>query len=168
MEALLLRIKQIDLEEGIIHVEHAKFDKERLIPLSSSMLAILRQYYDIMHPHSSPDDFFFVGITRTPYTHHEVYIRFRELLQQACIPHAGRGNGPRIHDLRHTFCCHTLQQSVANGQDMNAFLPILSEYLGHESLTATSQYLKMTAEVYPDILKSVEGLCSRAIPEVSR
>jgi integrase/recombinase XerD len=30
-----------------------------------------------------------------------VYWRFRELLLNASIPHAGRGNGPRIHDVRY-------------------------------------------------------------------
>jgi hypothetical protein len=45
-------------------------------------------------------------------------------------------------------------------------LPYLSVYMGHESLTATSQYLKMTAEVYPEILSAVEKACSFAIPEV--
>jgi hypothetical protein len=38
--------------------------------------------------------------------------------------------------------------------------------MGHESLAATSQYLKMTAEVYPDILSAVTKVCAYAIPEV--
>jgi hypothetical protein len=45
-------------------------------------------------------------------------------------------------------------------------LPSLSVYMGHESLIATSQYLKMTAEVYPEILSAVENACSFAIPKV--
>lgn len=38
--------------------------------------------------------------------------------------------------------------------------------MGHESVAATSQYLKMTAEIYPDIIRTVEKLCSQVIPEV--
>lgn len=53
-----------------------------------------------------------------------------------------------------------------NGDDLSNMLPALSVYMGHESLIATSQYLKMTAEIYPEILKAVEETCSYAIPKV--
>jgi integrase len=121
-----------------------------------------------MHPKYLPEDFLFIGISRQPYTHHEIYLRFRELLHSAEIPHAGRGNGPRIHDIRHTFCCHTLQKAVYNKIDLNAALPILSEYLGHESITATSQYLRMTAEVYPSVIDAINKVCAYVIPEVRK
>jgi integrase/recombinase XerD len=168
MEALRLQLKNIDLVNGIIRIEHAKFDKDRLIPFSSSTLEILKQYFNAMHPKYLPEDFLFIGISRQPYSHHEIYLRFRELLQKARIPHAGRGSGPRIHDIRHTFCCHTLQKAVNNKVDLNAALPVLSEYLGHESITATSQYLRMTAEVYPSIVTAVHDVCSYVIPEVMK
>ena len=50
--------------------------------------------------------------------------------------------------------------------DLSNMLPALSVYMGHESITATSQYLKMTSEVYPEILDAVEALCAQVIPEV--
>ena len=168
MEALSLQLKNVDLINGIILIEHAKYDKNRLIPLSPSMLEILSQYCNVMHPNYLPEDYLFIGISRQPYSHHEIYLRFRELLQNAGIPHAGRGNGPRVHDIRHTFCCHTLQKAVSNKVDLNAALPVLSTYLGHESIAATSQYLRMTAEVYPSIVTAVNEVCSFVIPEVRR
>jgi hypothetical protein len=45
-------------------------------------------------------------------------------------------------------------------------LPLLSEYLGHESLIATSRYLRMTAEVYPSVQETVERMCAHVIPKV--
>jgi integrase len=166
MEALHLQLKHVDLVEGTLLIESAKFDKDRLIPVSDSMLRILRDYCSVMHPFYVPEDYLFVGITRYPCSHHNIYLRFRELLVEAGIPHAGRGYGPRIHDIRHTHCCHVLQEASKNGIDLSDMLPYLSVYMGHESLTATSQYLKMTAEVYPEILSAVEKACSFAIPEV--
>ncbi|MED4378591.1 hypothetical protein P9274_23480 [Schinkia azotoformans] len=68
--------------------------------------------------------------------------------------------------LRHTFACHTLQAAEKRNVDLYAALPILSTYLGHASIQATSQYLRMTAEVYPDIMDAVNALCSYVIPEV--
>jgi site-specific recombinase XerD len=168
MEALTLQLKNLDLSEGVICIINAKFNKDRFLPLSSSMSAVLVEYCGIMHPLNKPDDYLFVGISRNPLTHHIIYTRFRELLVMAGIQHAGRGNGPRIHDVRHTFCCHTLQEAVNSGRDLTNMLPLLSEYLGHESLTATSRYLRMTAEVYPSVLETVERLCAHIIPEVKQ
>jgi integrase len=166
METLKLQIKHVDLVNGVLLIENAKYNKDRFIPLSTSMLIVLKQYCEIMHPHYFPNDYLFVGITHKPYSHHNIYLRFRELLQQAGIPHAGRGNGPRIHDLRHTYSCHTLQRAHQQQIDLYAALPILSTILGHESIQATSQYLRMTAEVYPDIIDAVNKICSYVIPEV--
>ena len=166
MEALKLQMKHVDLINGILFIENAKYNKDRLIPLSTSMFNVLKQYCDVMHPRYFPNDYLFVGITGQPYSHHNIYLRFREPLQQAGIPHAGRGNGPRIHDVRHTFTCHTLQAAVKRNVDLYAALPILSTYLGHESIQVTSQYLRMTAEVYPDIMDAVNTMCSYVIPEV--
>jgi len=101
METLKLQMKHVDLINGVLLIENAKYNKDRLIPLSASMLSILKQYCEVMHPRFLPNDYLFVGITREPCGHHNVYLRFRELLMQAGIPHAGRGNGPRINDIRY-------------------------------------------------------------------
>lgn len=166
MEALRLRLKHVDLVNGTLMIEAAKFNKDRLIPVSDSMLEILKQYCSVMHPKYNTEEYLFIGITREPCSHHNVYLRFRELLVSAGIQHAGRGYGPRIHDIRHTHCCHVLQKASRTGMDLSNMLPALSVYMGHESITATSQYLKMTAEVYPEILDAVEALCAQVIPEV--
>ena len=166
MEALKLQLKNVNLTEGTLLIESAKFNKDRLIPVSESMREILIQYCSVMHPLYSPEDYLFVGITREPCSHHNIYLRFREILVRAGINHTGRGYGPRIHDLRHTHCCHVLQAVSHNKTDLTNMLPTLSVYMGHESVIATSQYLKMTAEIYPDILHAVESLCSHVIPEV--
>jgi len=166
MEALNLQLKHVDFSERIIQITNAKFDKDRHLPLSDSMWGSLQEYCAVMHPRHYMEDYLFVGISRAQLTHHCIYIRFRELLVMAGIPHAGRGSGPRVHDIRHTFCCHTLQKAIQAGSDLTNMLPLLCEYLGHESLTATSRYLRMTAEVYPSIQEAVERLCAHVIPRV--
>lgn len=53
----------------------------------------------------------------------------REYLWEAGISHSG--HGPRIHDLRHTFCVHCLKRWVLSGKDILNLMPYLSAYLGH-------------------------------------
>jgi len=61
-EVVNLNLADVDLEAEVIHIQHTKFSKSRLIPLSSSSIAALFQYrnkrvrYD--HSHSSGAPFF--------------------------------------------------------------------------------------------------------------
>ncbi|MGD0511527.1 MAG: integrase, partial [Candidatus Micrarchaeaceae archaeon] len=51
---------------------------------------------------------------------------------------------PRLHDLRHSFAVHRLTTWYEQGVDVQNLLPVLSVYLGHSNLAATSVYLTMT------------------------
>lgn len=165
-EAVHLQNKHVNLRDGILEITNSKFGKDRLVPMSDSMTRICRQYYRILHEHSSMDDYFFMKPDRRPITQDNVYRRFREILWESGIPHGGRGAGPRLHDLRHTFAVHTLKRAVDRRTDVNCALPILSTYLGHASIEATSQYVRLTAEVFPEIRATLDQTCGHVIPEV--
>ena len=66
-------------------------------------------------------------------------------------PHGGRGKGPRLHDVRHTFAVHCLKRWVQSGTDLTAALPSVRLPWAH-GLKGTQHYLRLTAELYPDIL----------------
>src|SRR5690606_9470660 len=138
----------------------------RLVPMSESVVACCRYYFQVMHRHSSPEDYFFMKADRNPIARDNVYRRFREILWESGIPHGGKGNGPRVHDLRHTFAVHSLKRVVARGVDVYCALPILSTYLGHASVAATEQYVRLTADAFPEIRDALERYCSHVIPEV--
>ena len=163
-EAVGLRCRDVDLEKGILTIREAKNGRDRLIPLSESLLKLLRSYRQDTACWLQEDDFFFPAPDRTILSPNTVYQRFRKILWAAGIPYNGKGNGPRLHDVRHTFAVHTLQKWVERGEDLTAMLPVLSVFMGHKSLQATSRYLRLTAEVYPDVVRQVETVCAYAIP----
>ncbi|WP_373865260.1 tyrosine-type recombinase/integrase [Paenibacillus koleovorans] len=99
----------MNLQDGILEVKNSKFGKDRLVPMSESVTTCCRQYFQVMHRHSSSEDYFFIKADRNPITRDNVYRRFREILWESGISHGGKGNGPRVHDLRHTFAVHTLK-----------------------------------------------------------
>jgi integrase/recombinase XerD len=55
---------------------------------------------------------------------------------------------------------------VLEGKDLTAYLPVLKTYLGHHCFGDTSQYLRLTAELYPDITAKVERAFGHVIPAV--
>ena len=162
-EVLNLRIRDVDLEQGIITVRQGKFRKDRLVPPALSLVNRLRKYAG--HFDSRPPDaVFFPGPNGCPFALRTVYTLFREILLQCEIPHAGRGKGPRIHDYRHLFAVHTLRRWYRDGEDLEAKLPLLATYLGHQHLSGTQHYLHLTAEIFPEITARVEAAFGEVIP----
>ena len=162
-EVLNLRVRDADLDQGIVTVRQGKFRKDRLVPLALSLVNRLRKY--AAHFENGPlDTIFFPAPDAGPFCLRSVYGLFRKLLLQCGIAHAGRGKGPRIHDLRHTFAVHTLLRWYRDGEDLDAKLPLLATYLGHQNLSGTQRYLHLTAELFPEITARLDAVFGEVIP----
>ena len=61
-----------------------------------------------------------------------------------------------FHLARHTFAVHSLAKMAEEGMDLYCSLPILSTYLGHQSLRATNNYVRLTSEMYPELIRKID------------
>ena len=109
---------------------------------------------------------FFPAIDGNPLTKNNLYNNFRKFLWQARISHGGRGKGPRIYDFRHSYAVHCLRKWVMQEKDLAAYLPVLKAYMGHDSFNDTAYYLRLTADVFPDITIKLETRYPGIIPEL--
>jgi integrase/recombinase XerD len=166
-EVLKLRVRDLDLQQGIITVRHGKFRKDRLVPPALSLVNRLRKYAAHFE-NCPPDAIFFPGPDGRPYSLRTIYGLFRQLLLQCGIPHAGRGKGPRIHDARHLFAVRALRRWYRDGEDLDAKLPLLATYLGHQHLSGTQYYLHLTAELFPEIAARADAAFGDVIPRRSQ
>lgn len=170
-EACLLKVRDVDLDNGIILITNAKLDRHRQITVSPQLLERLKTYHQQVHMFSKAENWFFPGCAGNPLTRRNVEENFRKFLWKAGISHAGRSNepgqpgGPRVHDFRHTFSVHCLRRWVAEGKDLQAYLPVLQAYLGHVSLKETAYYLHLTADLFPDITERLESALGNIIPK---
>lgn len=162
-EVLNLRVREVDLDQGILTVRQGKFRKDRLGPPAPSLVHRLCKYA-ARFGHRQPEAFFFPAPHGGPYRLRTVYGLFRQLLLECGIPHAGRGQGPRVHDLRHTFAVHTLMRWYREGVELDAKLPLRATYLGHEHLSGTQRYLHLTAELFPDSIARANTAFGEVIP----
>jgi len=85
------------------------------------------------------------------------------VLFQAGIPFKGKRNGPHLHCLRHTFAVHNLERWLKNKENLQIKLPILADYLGHESILATQRYLRLTPTILPEITARMEKSVGKLI-----
>ena len=162
-EARLLRLEDVDLENGIITVSEAKNRNSRFVPMPRSITERMRQYAEKVHIYPNGKDYFFPALGGKPMTLGNVYKNFRRFLWKAGISHTG--DGPRVHDLRHSYCVYRLKSWAEQGKDLLTFLPYLKTYLGHYTFNETAYYLRMTADVFPDIRLKLETAYGSIIPE---
>ena len=163
-EALNLKVRDVDLHTGVLTIIDGKFNKDRLVPLSSGLLDRCNAYVAQIHLFSDPNAYFFPSPNGKAITKGNVYKNFRKFLWKARISHGGWGKGPRVHDFRHSQAVGCLRRWVLEGKDLAAYLPVLKTYLGHYSISDTSKYLRLTAELYPDITAKVEQAFGHVIP----
>ena len=91
-----------------------------------------------------------------------IYDNFRELLFACNIPHTG--NGPRVHDFRHTFAVHTLEKQLSDGYDPMVIVPRLAAYLGHKSYRETCWYIHLTVASFPELSQKLDRAFVGIIP----
>jgi integrase/recombinase XerD len=166
-EASSLKVNRVDLQNGVLTIYGGKFGKDRRVPMSEELTNRCRDYYDRVHSFLDYDNYFLGSSScGCPLNVKTVYSSFRKFLWDARISHGGKGKGPRIHDLRHTFAVHCLRRWVEEGRDLSAYLPILKTYLGHTHFRETAYYLRLTADLYPTITAQVEQVFGQMIPHI--
>lgn len=161
-EALKLRVRDVDLQRGIITVRQGKFRRDRLVPMAPTLTQRLRVYTRRMGARG-PESAFFVSRTGGFLSYGTVHDIFTEMLGRAGIERE-RPFRPTLHGARHTFASHRLQEWYRSGRDLDVWLPVLSTYLGHCQLWGTHRYLHVTTEILPMIAEKHEARFSSAIP----
>jgi len=165
-EALSLSCNDINLNEKYLLLRNCKNGKDRMVPFSDSVANACSEYvkYRNITPFKRKEKRLFIKPDGSPMNIFLAYKWFRKIIYIANISHGGRGYGPRLHDLRHTFSVHSLALMSESGLDLYYSLPILSTYLGHQSLEATDRYVRLTAEMYPHLIKKTSEICSSMFP----
>lgn len=165
-EAVTLKGEDVDLENGVLTIKNSKFGKSRYVPMSPETTARCAEYGRTRLVGRAGVDWFFAAPDGGHYDVRSIYSMFRQYLWDAGISHGGKGKGPRVHDLRHTFAVHCLQKWAAGGEDVTTALPLLSAYMGHADFSATERYLRLTAEVYPEISSLMNEKYGYVIPRM--
>jgi len=165
-ELVALTVADVDLDEGTILIRESKNGKDRLVPLSDSMLEILKGYSARHNLSANASMPFFRRRDGKPCNRNTLYAHFRICIEMAGIHHEGRGKGPRLHDVRHTAAVHSMAAMADAGLDLYYCLPLLSKYLGHSSLGSTEKYVRLSEEYFPGVLNDANSIAPSIFPEV--
>jgi integrase len=165
-------MKDVDFDGGIITIIHAKGDKQRLVPIHTSLTLILQQYCFAMGLTGKPDLPLFPSAVRDiPMQKYVARDKFKHILRDIDIAlreKTKRERGPCLHCLRHVFAFKSFTQAESAGRTVDDSVPYLSTYLGHENLNETAKYLRFSSDLYPQALELFEEYTVDVFPEVPK
>jgi integrase len=161
-EALALRDADVDLAAGTLTVRRTKFAKSRLVPLHWSTVEALTRYRRRRcrsAPTSAQMPFFIGSRGRRlgqALSQRQVHRVFIELRDQLGWTNRGATDGPRLHQLRHSFAVRRLLLWHRQGIDLDQAMLSLSTYLGHTKISNTYWYMSAVPELMTLVGKRLE------------
>jgi site-specific recombinase XerD len=164
-EALKLKLSDFDGPQSLLQIHATKFFKSRIVPLGTSVSAIVRAYHAkrIKHCPTDLNSSLFCKRNGEPLTGSAIAAAFRRLRASAGIRREGGSRKqPRLHDLRHSAAVHRVTAWYRRGADINQLLPKLATYLGHKDLSGTQHYLTMTQELLAEASLRFEAFAGRS------
>lgn len=141
-ELLTLELIDVDLESGVLLVRAGKGGKDRYVPLHPKLRYILRRYLQERSRLGRNTLRLFVSATRDRGLSYKALTRVCRVLSQAT------GVKFTPHALRHTFGSVAVEQQMGLAQ--------LKEILGHQDISSTMIYVKMSPGALKDSMSRVE------------
>lgn len=139
-ELIGLKITDVDFYKTQVKVL-GKRNKERIIPLTAEICALLNQYLEVRKQEGIQSESLFVNAQGKPLYPKLIYRLVHNRLSEFTTI---QKRSP--HVLRHTFATHMLN----NGADLNA----IKELLGHANLAATQVYTHNSIERLKEVYKN--------------
>ncbi len=142
-EAISLKWGNVKIEEGVLLILRAKNNKQRFVPMDSSLVKILKKYKAFVDSKEICQTYLFERKVSTTYSIDYFHEWFCKILKYAEVPYIKQQlheRGPCPHCLRHLFTIRSFQKSATGGRTFMDTAPILSAYLGHDSIMETEKY----------------------------
>jgi site-specific recombinase XerD len=124
-EVVNLKISDIDSKRMLIHIKNAKGRKDRIVPLSQTVLELLRQYFK----EYKPKEFLFNGQNSLQYSIGSCQKIYKKYID-------GESS---IHTLRHSSFTNLLE----NGTDLR----IIQKIAGHSNSKTTEIYTHVSNQL---------------------
>jgi integrase/recombinase XerD len=131
-ESIHLELRDIDRSRGLLTIRQSKGKKDRYVPLSPKINALLTTYIEAYKPRK----YLFEGQSGGLYSDRSI----QNVFGKACEK-AGITKHVTVHTLRHSYATHLLE----NGTDLR----YIQEILGHSS--------SKTTEIYTHVSKKMIG-----------
>jgi len=143
-ELVQLRIEDLDVQRGLIHLRSAKGKKDRFTVLPPTMIPLLHQYAQDYRLGNSG------WLFPSGMSPRHLATRSIQAVFERAVVSAGITKPVSMHTLRHSFATHLLE----SGTDLR----YIQELLGHQSLRTTEIYTHVSNRQISKIRSPIELL----------
>ncbi|MEL6830806.1 MAG: tyrosine-type recombinase/integrase [Pseudomonadota bacterium] len=141
-EVTNLKVRDIDSDRMLIHVERGKGGKDRDVMLAPSLLELLRDYWR----EARPQGWLFPGQSRVePLSPRSLNRAFNSAKTMAGIKKPAT-----LHSLRHSFATHLLEADTD--------VRVIQVLLGHAKLSTTAQYTHVATKTLGKVASPFEHI----------
>lgn len=162
-EARTLACQDVHLAEKYIDIQQSKGPKSRRVFISDELVLYLTRYDLLASSLFSERTCFFPGDAKSPYSAQFLSYNFSVVWKRAFPDWTGKL--PRVYDWRHHFAWATINRWAREGTDVNAMLPYLMRYMGHNCIKHTLYYFRFVPDFYQDY-RDLSCRLNDLIPEV--
>ena len=164
-EARTLKCEQVHMEENYIDILQSKGPKSRRLFISPELSGYLHAYDTKMNHIFPGRTFFFPSREDAPYGACALQKNFLKIWYTAFPEKKGNGVSIRAYDFRHHFAYANMNLWLKEGKDVNAMLPYLMRYMGHQDIENTLYYFHLVPDIYHTIVEK-SSLFEDMLPEV--
>ena len=143
-EVRCLRYIDFNFTENTIYIADGKRHKDRCLPVNADVMGMCKRYNQIVEKLIPNRTYFFQSQSGNAYSTNWLCNVFR-----MCWRISGNGTSCGSctpYALRHNFATQILMRWIEEGRNLDAMIPYLSAYMGHESFTATYYYIHLLPE----------------------
>jgi integrase/recombinase XerD len=133
-EARRLRRHDVDAEGAMVKIERSKRNKDRRVPVSGDLAGLLARFdhlADLRHPGR---EWFFEDRHGRQHSADWLIASYHRCCELA----GGIAPASTPYTLRHNYATRTLMGWVEEGKDIDAWLPYLAAYMGHQKYSSTA------------------------------
>jgi integrase len=165
-EALFLELNDVDLKAGALTIRKAKNNKSRIVPMSKTCTEYAKHYWERMgFDNNRREGLFFPSPRGGRYHSTPIYIQIRKRMLEAGVTRDGV-RPCRVHDIRHSYAMRALEKMDDEGIDAYCCLPLLSAFMGHQDITSTEYYLRLTNHGHELVEAAMADAYKGIFPEV--
>lgn len=140
-EVRRLKCADFNFQKNTVYISESKKNKDRLLGVRPEIMEMCRKYGCIAGRLRPGRAYFFPSVRGDAYSAQSVTEMFHRCWEDAGNGTSGRACTP--YDLRHAYASRVLMGWAGQGRDLDACIPYLSAYMGHDRLQDTYYYVHM-------------------------
>src|SRR6266540_2649778 len=141
-EARRLRRRDVDAEGAMVVIERSKRNKDRRVPAGRDLAGLLARFDHLADLRRPDREWFFEDQHGCQYSPAWLIASYHRCCELA----GGIAPASTPYTLRHNYATRTLMRWVEEGKDIEAWLPYLAAYMGHQKYSSTAWYVHLLPE----------------------